>query len=104
MDLLEQGGLDAAHPPIIEDLSAQGIQTLQEVAPLRGQVWRGILQRYSFGDERGKAVACGGTGCQFLRDIHSVGEESSARRRPRRTGHSNPRPPKKRGPTGTHDL
>lgn len=48
MELFQQGGLDAALPPIIDDLAARGIRTLQEVQPLQGMRWRGILGRYSF--------------------------------------------------------
>ena len=48
MDRFHQGGLEAALPPIIEDLNAQGIRTLHEVAPLQGKTWLGLLSRYSF--------------------------------------------------------
>ena len=48
MDRFHQGGLEAALPPIIDDLNAQGIRTLHEVAPLQGKTWLGLLSRYSY--------------------------------------------------------
>eukprot|EP00966_Prymnesium_polylepis_P085013 1968207-Prymnesium_polylepis.1 len=48
IDRFHQGGLEAALPPIIDDLNTQGIRTLHEVAPLQEKAWLGLLSRYSY--------------------------------------------------------